>query len=98
MMEVQEIFSKIKMCDMPHPTYWGNAIAGEVGELCNLIKKVERDGFPPYDGFFQDLDSELADVFIYLVLIARFFNSDLERAILDKIKEVNERDYMNDGK
>jgi len=23
---------------------WGNALAGETGEVCNLIKKLERDG------------------------------------------------------
>ena len=23
---------------------WSNAVAGEVGELCNIVKKVERGG------------------------------------------------------
>lgn len=27
-----------------HPTYWGAAIAGEAGEVANLLKKLERDG------------------------------------------------------
>jgi NTP pyrophosphatase (non-canonical NTP hydrolase) len=27
-----------------HPTYWGCALAGEAGEVANLLKKLERDG------------------------------------------------------
>ena len=99
-MDFKEIESKIKMIPTEHATYWSNALAGEVGEVCNLVKKFERNGSDfsntPYDGFFIDLDKELADSFIYLVLVARYFQSDLERAILNKIEEVNKRDYMKD--
>lgn len=69
-----------------YPSYWGNALAGETGEACNLIKKYERD----LVDIKEPLAKELADVFIYLELTARFFNIDLEMAIINKIEEVNE--------
>jgi NTP pyrophosphatase (non-canonical NTP hydrolase) len=66
------------------PEYWGLALAGETGEACNLIKKHARDGLDVKDA----LAEELADVFIYLELTARFFGIDLERAISRKINEI----------
>jgi len=69
-------------------TYWGCAIAGEVGELCNKLKKMERDGkaYPK-----TEIAEELADIFIYTELIARRFGIDLETAIIDKIEVVKKR-------
>jgi len=64
-----------------HPTYWGCALAGEAGEFANMCKKHERDGTLDV----EKMRLELADVFIYTVLSARFYDIDLEQAILDKI-------------
>lgn len=76
-------------------TYWGCALAGEVGELCNIIKKLARDGADTKDKegrrYFDLLPAEMADVFIYLVLTARHFNIDLEAAIISKIEVVKKR-------
>ena len=69
------------------PSYWGNALAGEVGESCNLIKKFERDGVDNT----EELALELADVFIYCVLTTRVFGIDFEKAILDKLRELKEK-------
>ena len=44
MMEFSELISGIEDFGKSHLSYWGNALAGEVGELCNIIKKLERDG------------------------------------------------------
>lgn len=52
-------------------------LVGEVGEFSNLVKKVRRGDFPLAD-VKQDLDEELADVFIYLLKIAGQFGVDLE--------------------
>jgi len=79
-------------CD--HASYLGCALAGEVGELCNLIKKLERDNKFDEDKFKE----ELADVFIYLVLMARWFGISLEEAIIEKIEVVKERRRDNDKK
>lgn len=70
-----------------HISYWGCAIAGEVGELCNRIKKHERDGV--FDK--SAIGYELADIFIYTELIARQYGIDLEEAILQKIEIINKR-------
>jgi len=75
--------------------FFSNALAGEVGEFCNLIKKLHRDchtWFPiDYIKYRDKLKQELADIFIYLVLNAKVNHFDLELAILDKIKIIEKR-------
>lgn len=98
-MDFKEITSRIINFGRDSPTYWGCALAGEVGEACNLIKKYARGDFDNEDGkiigkldkFKYDLGKELADIFNYLELVARYFKIDLEGAILNKIDEVLER-------
>lgn len=85
-MELKEILEKIENFGCDHPSYWGCAIAGEVGELCNIIKKHERDGISAK--IFEDVTEEIADVFIYTVLIARYYNIDFEKSILDKLDKI----------
>ena len=87
-MDFKEIISKIENFGRPHYSYWGCALAGEVGELCNLIKKLERDGQKIEINHFAE---ELADIFIYTQLIAEVFEIDLEEAILNKIEIVKKR-------
>lgn len=47
-------------------------LAGEVGEACNIVKKLERErlGLPGSRGHVDDLGDELADVFICIDLLA----------------------------
>lgn len=45
--------------------FMGLALAGELGELCNLIKKVER-GDLTLDEARKDIGEEATDVLIYL--------------------------------
>ena len=60
-------------------------LAGEVGELCNEVKKVDRAarGVPggKSDG---DVAGEIADVLIYLDLVAMHLDVDLEAAVVKK--------------
>lgn len=67
------------------------ALAGEVGELANLVKKFERGDFP-YDQLMDLVPGELADVLIYLIKIAYQSGLDLEHAFLEKLSE-NERRF-----
>ena len=83
----KEILNEIEDYGINHPSYWGCALAGEVGEACNLIKKYERDN----KEITQELALELADIFNYLVLIARYFYIDLEKAIFEKLQILKER-------
>lgn len=65
------------------------AIAGEVGEFCNLVKKdwQEEGGIAkPKDGDRAEKKRlELADIRIYLEMLALAYNVDLDRACSDKL-------------
>lgn len=74
------------------PTDWGCAVAGEVGELCNLLKKARRGDFNFNEQpRLMDVRNEIADVFIYLDLLAARLNIDLRDAIIDKFNEVSRK-------
>lgn len=70
---------------------WGNAIAGEAGELCNMIKKRRRnwkesDRIPD-----EDLGKEIADVVCYLDLLADKLGLSLEQVVRNKFNEISDR-------
>lgn len=68
-------------------SYFGNALAGEVGEACNFIKKIERgDPIPA-----SELGKELADLVIYADLIASKMGLSLGQCIVNKFNEVSDR-------
>jgi NTP pyrophosphatase (non-canonical NTP hydrolase) len=63
-------------------------LAGEVGELCNLIKKewMEEFGVAKSQGDKREaIKFELADVRISLELLAKCFDVNLERACGEKL-------------
>lgn len=74
---------------------WGIALAGEVGELCNVIKKLNRvrDGLPGNKETPQELSialwKEMADVYLYLDLIAQAAKIDLPSAVTLKFNETS---------
>lgn len=72
--------------------YLGICLAGEVGEVCNELKKYSRSTYDWLD-IKSKLESELPDVLIYLVMLAEFFDIDLEEAY-EKKKEYNDRRYL----
>jgi NTP pyrophosphatase (non-canonical NTP hydrolase) len=61
----------------------GNEMAGECGEACNVIKKLERAalGMRGSRATVDDLASELADVLICVDLIAMECGIDLRLAL-----------------
>ena len=80
----------------PHgwgPMQWGCALAGEVGELCNFLKKYERQmpSDPTPDELFAEIAKEIADVFIYLDLLASTFDLDLARIIASKFNATSKK-------
>lgn len=86
---------------------WNNAILGELGELANLIKKYERGDFKLddiCDGSYVDkspmtfhdwMAQEIADVQIYLDLLAYQLRVDLGEATRDKFNIVSDRVGVN---
>lgn len=73
--------------------YYGNALAGEVGEACNVIKKLERErlGAAGSRATRDDLAEELADVLIYVDLLAAKFDIDLDRAVTNKFNKTSRK-------
>jgi NTP pyrophosphatase (non-canonical NTP hydrolase) len=78
---------------------WGNAVAGEVGEMCNVIKKLRRieTGVigvkdPPKGELLNMLADEVADVYLYLDLLATHHNINLAEAIKQKFNAVSVRE------
>lgn len=59
--------------------YRGNELAGEVGEACNIIKKIarERMGISGSRASLQELADELADIVICADLVAMGEGIDL---------------------
>ena len=72
------------------PTDWGNAMAGEAGETCNILKKMRRQNFERNEVYILDLAKELADTAVYLDLLAARMRIDLGEAIRQKFNEVSE--------
>lgn len=74
-------------------SYLGNAMAGELGEACNIIKKLDREliGLRGSRASMNDLAEELADVIIYMDLLAARCGIDLEQAIKDKFNKTSEK-------
>ncbi len=73
------------------PLYLSNAMAGEAGEVCNWVKKFERGDFDKVE-LRERLMGELADVLIYLVMLAEEMEISLQAAY-DTKKEFNEQRY-----
>lgn len=61
-------------------------LAGEVGEFCNVLKKITR-GDLNWDTSKSALSEELADVFIYLLKISNQADIDIEQETLKKIEK-----------
>lgn len=72
-------------------SYRGNEMAGEVGEACNVIKKLERErmGINGSRSTYAALAEELADVIICADLIAASLGINLEEAVKAKFNKTS---------
>jgi|SRR6516165_6890658 NTP pyrophosphatase (non-canonical NTP hydrolase) len=71
---------------------WGNALAGETGEVCNLIKKITRGDYATDPAKATALlASELPDVLTYLCLLASAAGIDLQDCTVEKFNAVSTR-------
>lgn len=77
-------------------TFWTTAIAGEVGELCNMVKKMERvkhggiDAGSSYTAASitpHMIKEEIGGIFIYLDLLASLWGFSMEEAIVSTFNE-----------
>jgi NTP pyrophosphatase (non-canonical NTP hydrolase) len=69
------------------------AIAGEVGETANIVKKIIRGDFSLKDKK-NELETEIIDIFIYIIKLAYQMNIDIENVYLQKLK-YNQRKFKD---
>jgi NTP pyrophosphatase (non-canonical NTP hydrolase) len=71
--------------------YRGNELAGETGEACNIVKKLERErlGIRGSRATTAQLAEELADVVICASLIANDHGVDLWSAVVEKFNKTS---------
>jgi len=74
-----------------HLSKWGNALAGETGELCNVIKKIERGDFSlEFANEHELIANEAADIVIYLDLLCQRAGVSLQNAVVNKFNKKSE--------
>lgn len=66
------------------------SLTGELGETANIVKKVVRGDFS-LDGVKDQLQEEIADMFIYLLKLAYQMDINLEEVYLLKLNKNRER-------
>lgn len=95
---IQRCYESMPACTEWSLADWGVALAGEVGEACNIIKKLKRleADFPSNSGvdrenLYAELSKELADVFTYLDLLCDSAGYNLEDVVTQKFNEVSDR-------
>ena len=69
---------------------WVLAIAGEAGELANLLKKVNRGDFTVAD-VRQEILKEVADIITYCDLLNSHLDANTEQELGRKFQEVSKR-------
>lgn len=89
--ETQESFLEYQLLAFGQrvPSFFALELAGEVGELANLEKKIWRD--PENTPDFSRLSDEAADVFIALMNYCNARQIDLQPAVISKLKKIEER-------
>jgi len=71
---------------------WGCAVGGEVGELLNKLKKrLRKDDPNASQSTLKDVADEMADVIIYLDLLAAKMNVDLGQAVINKFNQTSDK-------
>lgn len=71
--------------------FFAIAIAGEVGEMANELKKVLRGDYPLAGAARQKILNELADVITYSDLMISKLDANTENVIMEKFDEVSRR-------
>lgn len=72
------------------PAQWLQAAIGELGEYANFRKKFERGDIDELE-FTMNASKELADVILYLDILAFRLGVDLSAAIINKFNIVSQR-------
>ncbi len=103
------LFIRIKQFNETYfPGWWNhplvnfsNALAGETGEVCGVVKALLGGGTKKKPVTVDDIARELVDVFIYLILFAQRLGlgpEDFKEMIFKKIYDNEQRMQFRGGK
>lgn len=88
--KIHNYFMKDKRWSIDEETsFLALGLCGEAGEVGNLYKKMWRGDYQA--NFIHDISNELADVMMYLFLLARAEGIDIDEACNNKIEELKIR-------
>ena len=84
------------------PMEWGAATAGELGELCNVLKKIKRYDMEiqqnatseSRDQLVSMAMDEIADTLCYLDLVASSLGIDISQAVVSKFNRISDREGL----
>lgn len=95
-------------CERWHPGFpadgwtgadWSNAMAGEAGETCNVVKKLRRLDFDLTQAagdtrpdLLAKLALEIGDTFVYLDLLAQHYGLSLAECVVATFNRVSVRE------
>lgn len=79
---------------------WSNAMAGEAGETCNVVKKIRRYDIgiqqaedPERDVLIiNELAKEIGDTYLYLDLLAQYYGLSIDACVAYTFNRVSERE------
>jgi NTP pyrophosphatase (non-canonical NTP hydrolase) len=73
--------------------FWSTEFAGEAGEVCNEVKKLEREsyGWPGSRTTIDKLGDEIGDVLICLDGLARYYGIDLAEVTAQKFNATSDK-------
>jgi uncharacterized protein (DUF1778 family)/NTP pyrophosphatase (non-canonical NTP hydrolase) len=79
--------------DLPSGLFHATELGGEVGEVLNVVKKLEREamGWRGSRATEQDLADECADVLICVDKLAAHYGIDLDAAVIAKFNATSEK-------
>ena len=94
-----KLFSDFPYFERKDACYYSNAAAGELGELCNMLKKFLREKEVGGKAFDKDgteitpytICLEAADVIIYLEFFTAIFGLSLSELLRYKFNEVSHK-------
>lgn len=77
----------------PEPLFSAVELAGEIGEACNIVKKLDREAraMPGSRSSIEALADELADGIICIANLANDFAIDLPRAVAGKFNATSDK-------
>lgn len=103
-MKTLRVFNNLRLANKYRSEEWtcgeavdlsfrGNELAGETGEACNVLKKLERErrGWRGSRDTVSHAMEELADVVICTDLIAMELGEDLDEAVRKKFNATSEK-------